>query len=661
MNGAQSSVTRRPVTEPFGQAVGKLRSILRRPPSRIWAMLLVAAVACAFYAPSLRFGFFNDDPTGHFRWMEGRSAVSLLTDASGHGYYRPVSFILWQILYTVLGRHDPFVLHLLNVLAHAGSAALVTWLAYHLTGRLPYATLSGMLFALYPFSYEAVPYVGSFVHPLGTSLVLLTLALYCRWRRDGGRWTFVAAHITLTLATFTQENAVITPVLMLMLDAVVLGDRGTTRRASRLSLSFLAQPTVFAAAWLLVPKTVETRVLDFSAMRANVLPFVQALVYPVAPLAHRHPVTLAIIALAALMALLVLASRARAAHLFCFGAVVWALAALPSVMILSHAYVLGSPRLFYLGSVGAAMIWALPALAFKSVGAKRPVAEWGVGLVVLALCHLPTAAYVRCELAYQGMAGEIGRMMANAARSVTAQQDVTFVNLPYFFSSRGAGTECSSPYVFAPTGAVFIPPYADPSDFVRYNGGPDVSASGVSVSAYQPGWSTYGDPISTQELRNRLLQSRVFVFDLVGWRLWDLSATWQPGAAIGQARATFDGAQILEIESLAAGATEVVTLTWQLVTPIQDRKVFVHVYDSGGQLAAQDDSLPASGLAPTLWWQAGDIITDTHAVAVGSLPPGAYRVTVGMYSSADSVRTAAYGPDDRRLRDDELTVAQITR
>ncbi len=47
-------------------------------------MLVVAAVAFAFYAPSLRFGFFNDDPTGHFRWMEGRSVWSLLTDAAGH-------------------------------------------------------------------------------------------------------------------------------------------------------------------------------------------------------------------------------------------------------------------------------------------------------------------------------------------------------------------------------------------------------------------------------------------------------------------------------------------------------------------------------------------------------------------------------------------------
>jgi hypothetical protein len=241
-------------------------------------MLVVAAVAFAFYVPSLRFGFFNDDPTGHFRWMEGRSVWSLLTDAGGHGYYRPISFILWQVLHALLGRHDPFVLHLLNVLAHAANAALVVWLAHRLTGRLAYATLAGALFALYPFSYEAVPYVGSFVHPLVTLLSLLTLAFFLRWREAGARWTFVAAHIALVLAVFSQENAVITPLLMLILNRTIFNRQDaknakTWRFAPFASwfkpetlgtLSFFAEPAIFAIAWLLVPKTAEVRTLSFA-------------------------------------------------------------------------------------------------------------------------------------------------------------------------------------------------------------------------------------------------------------------------------------------------------------------------------------------------------------------------------------------------------------
>jgi len=43
-----------------------------------------------------------------------------IDDASGHGYYRPVSFILWQILYTVLGGTTVPAASF-NVLAHAGT------------------------------------------------------------------------------------------------------------------------------------------------------------------------------------------------------------------------------------------------------------------------------------------------------------------------------------------------------------------------------------------------------------------------------------------------------------------------------------------------------------------------------------------------------------
>ncbi len=631
-------------------------------------MLVVAAVAFTFYAPSLRFGFFNDDPTGHFRWMEGRSVWSLLTDAGGHGYYRPVSFILWQILHALLGRHDPFVLHLLNVLAHAANAALVVWLAHRLTRRLAYATLAGALFALYSFSYEAVPYVGSFVHPLVTLLILLTLAFFLRWHEAGARWAFVAAHIVLVLAVFTQENAVITPLLLIFLGLVRSADfsRSWSERlkSSPPTLSFFAEPAIFAIAWLLVPKTAEARAISFAAMRANVLPFVQALVYPIAPLANHNPIALALLAALSLAMLFALARYARITRLFAFGLVVWALTSLPSILILDNAYVLGSPRLFYLPSVGAALVWSIPTLALRSrrseVGGR--IAEWGLCAVVLAACYVPSAGYMRCELAYQGMAGEVGQMMAGAARSVPPGQEVTFVNLPYFFSSRSKGTECRNPFVFAPTGAVVIPPYADARDFVFYNGGPDIPTSAVTVrdAERQPGWQTFGEAASVEELRKRLATSRVFVFDLLQWQLFDLSTAWQPNAQQCPARATFSGVQICNLQSTISNSL-VVTLTWQSVTAVQDRKVFVHVYNSSGKVAAQDDGVPAQGFVPTSWWRPGDVITDTHIVPLANLPPGTYRVTAGMYDAITGTRIEARSVDGARLPDDELWITNITR
>ena len=633
-------------------------------------------VAVAFYAPSLQFGFFNDDPTGHLRWLEGRSVWSLLTDASGHGYYRPLSFILWQILHSLLGRHDPLTLHLLNVLAHAANAALVAWLTHRLTGRLTYAMLAGLVFALYPFSYEAVPYVGSFVHPLVTLLVLLTLAFYVRWQESDTRWTFAAAHVTLTLAVFTQENAVITPLLLIALSLLNLPSSPTLvpareknarslasigKRATALATpSFFIEPAVFAAMWLFVPKTPEARTLSLAAIQANVLPFVQALVYPVAPLANHNAGTLAILAVVWVIALFGLARYARVTRVLAFGLLVWVLASLPSILILDPDYVLGSPRLFYLASVGVALVCALPVLALERL-LKFDIGcfKFGSVALLLAACYLPSADYTRCQLAYQGLAGEVGKMMADAARS-TSEQEVTFVNLPYFFSSRGQGTECRNPFVFAPTGAVVIPPYADARDFVMYSGGPDRPTLAVTVPEYQPGWQTFGALKLVEQLRERLGTSRVFVFDLVRWRLFDLSAAWQPNSPVGQARAILGKSQIANLKSEISNQG-VVTLTWQSLAAVQDLKVFVHVYDANGKLSAQDDGPPAEGFAPTSWWRRGDVITDTRTINVAGLPPGTYRITAGMYGGTTGERLEARGADGARMPEDEITLTQMTR
>ncbi len=620
-------------------------------------MVMIGVVAFAFYAPSLQFGFFNDDPTGHFRWMEGRSVGSLLTDASGHGYYRPFSFILWQILHSILGRHDPFALHLLNVLVHAANAALVTWLARQWTRHLIYASLAGLLFALYPFSYEAVPYVGSFVHPLVTLFVLLTLTFYLQWRAGNARWAFAAAHGTLTLAVLTQENAVLVPLLLLALGLV---ETSRPRVVIR-TLSFCVEPVAFAAAWLLVPKIAETRSLSFETMRANVLPFVQALVYPIAPLAHRNATTLGILAAFSLLALVVLAWRARTPGLLTFGLLMWALASLPSILILDNAYVLGSPRLYYLASVGVALIWAMPVLITERLlKLQRGYWIWGIGVLVFAVCYLPSAGYVRCQLMYQGMAGDVGRLMAEAARATPPERPVTFVNLPYFFSSRGPGTECRSPFVFAPTGAVVIPPYADARDFVVYNGGPDRPTLALAVRDYRPGWQTYGAPASMDQLRQQIGSSRVWVFDLMGWRLFDLSAAWQPNAPPVQAQYTMNGVQISNVKSQTSKDRVVVSLTWQVITPTQG-KVFAHVYDGNGKLVAQDDGLPADGFVPTAWCKPGDVITDTRTVSLTGLPTGTYRVTAGMYHEITVTRFEVRDASGARLPDDEIPIAHIVR
>ena len=158
---------------------------------------LVALVSFWFYRSALGFAYFNDDPTGHFAWMEGRTVADFFSGSAAYGYYRPVVFTALRLFETLFGGgdwpHNPFADHTLLVLLHAVNTALVWALARRLAGRgrgrSAFAWVAALVFATLPFSYEAVAYVASLTHPLVTFFVFVTLLLYQRGARFQGPGT----------------------------------------------------------------------------------------------------------------------------------------------------------------------------------------------------------------------------------------------------------------------------------------------------------------------------------------------------------------------------------------------------------------------------------------------------------------------------------------
>lgn len=74
-------------------------------------------------------------------------------------------------------------------------------------------------------------------------------------------------------------------------------------------------------------------------------------------------------------------------------------------------------------------------------------------------------------------------------------------------------------------------------------------------------------------------------------------------------------------------------LFWRTEAPVAERyKVFVHLVNSAGQIAAQVDREPGADLAPTTTWSPGQTIVDRYAVLVpAGTPPGGYTLVVGLY------------------------------
>ncbi|MFP4344171.1 MAG: hypothetical protein ACLFU8_05715 [Anaerolineales bacterium] len=93
-------------------------------------------------------------------------------------------------------------------------------------------------------------------------------------------------------------------------------------------------------------------------------------------------------------------------------------------------------------------------------------------------------------------------------------------------------------------------------------------------------------------------------------------------------------------QRLAPGDTLRLALHWQVQDVVtEDLKVFVHLFDSEGIVAAQSDGVPVGWSYPTTLWQPGETVRDVHVIPLDAeLPRGDYRVLVGMYDPVTGER-----------------------
>jgi hypothetical protein len=263
---------------------------------------------------------------------------------------------------------------------------------------------------------------------------------------------------------------------------------------------------------------------------------------------------------------------------------------------------------------------------------------------VLALI-LPPLPFIRCQLDFYAETSRLAREMANVVAAAPDGDRVVFVNAPFFFSSYpGRPDGCPNPYPWTPVGGVLIPPYAAVRDFIRFNGGPELDATGVTFTGYGPGWRAFGPEIDGEALRRLAAEDSVFVFDLLSGSFVDLAAVWRPDAGLSDSPLAIFGAelQLSEASFTEDGDWLDVVLEWQVTgAPATPLAAFVHVYDEAGALVAQSDGPPGSGFAPYELWRAGDGILDERRIDLAALPSGSYDVAVGVYNPVDGVRLEA--------------------
>ncbi|MCX6033220.1 MAG: glycosyltransferase family 39 protein [Chloroflexi bacterium] len=92
--------------------------------------------------------------------------------------------------------------------------------------------------------------------------------------------------------------------------------------------------------------------------------------------------------------------------------------------------------------------------------------------------------------------------------------------------------------------------------------------------------------------------------------------------------------------TVAPGGKVPVELLWQAASaPGEPLVVVVQLLGSGDRLAANLEEQPMHGHYPTERWAAGELVADRHTVGLPpDIPPGEYRLIVGVYRAADRTR-----------------------
>ncbi len=105
--------------------------------------------------------------------------------------------------------------------------------------------------------------------------------------------------------------------------------------------------------------------------------------------------------------------------------------------------------------------------------------------------------------------------------------------------------------------------------------------------------------------------------------------------------ALFGDALLLRGVSLARAPGQlIVTPAWDVrARPAADYAVFVHLLDSAGRTLARVDIPPGGGAGqPTSAWQPGQQIAVPLPLALPDMPPGDYRITLGLYDAQTGQR-----------------------
>jgi protein O-mannosyl-transferase len=196
-------------------------------------VLVLFLMACGVYANSLGNGFVTDDRLQLLKnpLVTDFHRIPAIFSRSMNGfmgnidnYYRPVHLLVYMALYYLAG-FNPFAYHLLLVLLHGLTTALVYLLVRRMVQPAAAALAAAALFALHPIHAEVVNWVAAVPDALVTPVMVLAFWLFLR-QGAVPRGAGIAGHCGLyLLALLTKEPGAMLVVLYAGYERICLGRR----------------------------------------------------------------------------------------------------------------------------------------------------------------------------------------------------------------------------------------------------------------------------------------------------------------------------------------------------------------------------------------------------------------------------------------------------
>jgi len=307
--------------------------------------------------------------------------------------------------------------HLVNLLFHLGSTALLYLLLLRMTDRPPESGMVALLFALHPMRVESVAWIAERKDVLSTFLALLTLLLYARHAERPSPRGYLCTLGAFAAALLAKSMVVTIPLVMFLLDVWPLGRfswgtgvKGVPRQsAGRLLvekipfltlsaivgvITYRAQTSPGDQGYTLIARTGRALVGVFVYLRKTLLPTDLAVIYPFEK--YGPPPTTVLLALTGVTLITVGAFLAARRAPWCVTGWLWFLVTLAPVsgiiQIGQHSV---ADRYTYLPHIGLfiGIVWSASHL-LRHLPRGETVALV-TSLLVASLCAIGTSLQLR--------------------------------------------------------------------------------------------------------------------------------------------------------------------------------------------------------------------------------------------------------------------------